>query len=78
MREGRAEPRSGGQRLQSDTARPLIATHEALRDGWLAFRSHAEHRRRAPIPDGWTEMSDEELGELLEGAMRCERSRRAG
>jgi hypothetical protein len=78
MRERREASRSGGQRLQSDTTRPLVATHEALRDGWLAFRSHAEHRRRAPIPDGWTEMSNEELGELLAGAMRCERPRRAG
>jgi hypothetical protein len=78
MRERGAVARSGVQRLQSDTVPPLLAGQESLRDGWLAFRSHAEHRRRAPIPDGWTEMSDQELSEILEGAMRCERPRRAG
>jgi hypothetical protein len=78
LRERRAEARWGGQRRQSDGSGPLIAAQEALRDGWLAFRSDGEHRRRAPIPDGWSEMSDRELGELLEGATPCERSRRAG
>jgi len=79
MRERRAESRWGGQRRQSNAPRPIaVAVHEALRDGWLAFRSYTEHRRRAPIPEGWTAMTDQELCELLRSAMRFERTRRAG
>jgi hypothetical protein len=78
MRERRTEARAAAPRRQSSAPRPLAAVHESLRDGWLAFRSEVEHRRRAPVPDGWTGMSDEELCELLESARRFERARRAG
>jgi hypothetical protein len=78
LRERRGVARSDVPRRQSSAPRPLVAVHESLRDGWLAFRSDVEHRRRAPIPEGWTEMSDQELCALLESALRFERGRRAG
>jgi hypothetical protein len=78
LRERRNAARHDVPRRQSNAPRPIVAVHESLRDGWLAFRSDTEHRRRAPIPEGWTEMSDEELCSLLESAMRFERARRAG
>lgn len=78
MRERRAAPRPQGERRRSNAPRTLIAVKEELRDGWLAFRSATEHRRRAPIPERWTEMDDQELRELLAGAMRFERAHRAG
>lgn len=73
MRERRALPRPRVERRRSNAPRPVVAVREDLRDGWLAFQSAAEHRRRAPIPDGWSEMKDEELRELLANAMRFER-----
>ena len=78
MRERRDAARPQGDRRQSNTPRPLIAVREDLRQGWLAFRSAAEHRRRAPIPDGWSAMSDQELSELVAHAMRFERAHRGG
>jgi len=78
MRERRTVARPDAPRRQASARRPLAAVHESLRDGWLAFRSDVEHRRRAPIPDGWMALSDEELCALLESAQRFERSRRAG
>lgn len=78
MRERRAAPRAEGERRRSNRPRPLIAVKEELRDGWLAFRSANEHRRRAPIPEGWTEMDDQELRDLLAGAIRFERAHRQG
>jgi hypothetical protein len=77
MRERRGAPRSDAPRRQSTAPRPLTAVHESLREGWLAFRSDVEHRRRAPIPNGWTELSDRELCTLLDSALRFERGRRA-
>lgn len=78
LRERRTAERSDAPRRQASSPRSLVAVHESLRDGWLAFRCDVEHRRRAPIPDGWTELSDDELCGLLDGAIRFERSRRAG
>jgi hypothetical protein len=78
MRERRGVARHDAPQRRAGVSRPLVAVHESLRDGWLAFRSDSEHRRRAPIPDGWTEMSDHELCALLDSALRFERGRRAG
>lgn len=36
--------------------------------GWLSFDSAGELRRLAPIPDGWTKLSDEGLRQLCEKA----------
>jgi hypothetical protein len=77
LRERRSAARSDTPRRQSHRPRSSVAVAESLRDGWLAFRSDTEHRRRAPIPDGWTELSDQELCTLLDGALRFERGRRA-
>ena len=49
---------------------------DALRKGWLAFESRAERRRLAPIPNGWEEMPDARLEELLERATSRGRARR--
>ena len=78
LRERRTVARTDAPRRQVNAPRPIVAVHESLRDGWLAFRSDTEHRRRAPIPDGWSGMSDRELCALLAGALRFERGRRAG
>lgn len=77
MRERRGVTRADAPQRRSSVSRPLAVVHESLRDGWLAFRCDVEHRRRAPIPDGWTEMSDQELCALLDSALRFERGRRA-
>ncbi len=37
----------------------------ALRDGWLAFQGSSRTVRLAPIPSGWTHLSDEELSALV-------------
>src|ERR687886_684605 len=46
-----------------------------LRNGWLAFQSDTEWRQLAPIPEGWTSLSDAELLSLLEAAHVTDRSR---
>ena len=43
----------------------------AFREGWLSFESEDEKRRIAPIPEGWEELSTEELRLL------CHRARKA-
>ena len=42
----------------------------ALRGGWLAFRTTAERRRLAPIPDGWENATDAELARYCDTAER--------
>lgn len=39
-----------------------------LSNGWLTFKSATEKRRLVPIPEGWTEWSDEQLIRLLRTA----------
>jgi hypothetical protein len=46
-----------------------------LKEGWLAFQTDEESRRLAPIPNGWTKLSDLALLELARAATRV-RSRR--
>jgi hypothetical protein len=36
-----------------------------LRDGWLALQGRNERLRITPIPDGWMNLSDEELRRLV-------------
>lgn len=43
-------------------ARTVVAP--GLERGWLAFESETEKRRLAPIPEGWTELSDQALAAL--------------
>lgn len=47
-----------------------------LRQGWLAFQWKQERRRLGPPPVGWTEMTNDELAELLERAVGRGRVRR--
>lgn len=46
-----------------------------MREGWLTFQCGAERRRLAPIPQGWTTLSDETLLAL---AMKAATVARAG
>ncbi|HEY5061375.1 MAG TPA: hypothetical protein VII52_07545 [Gemmatimonadaceae bacterium] len=41
---------------------------DAFQRGWLAFDSGMETRRLTPIPDGWRDLSVDELRELCEKA----------
>lgn len=41
-----------------------IALPPKLAHGWIAFECSDERRRVAPIPEGWTELSEEALREL--------------
>jgi hypothetical protein len=41
---------------------------DAFQRGWLAFDSGMETRRLTPIPDGWRDLSEDELRELCEKA----------
>ena len=47
-----------------------------LSGGWLAFESGRVRRRLAPIPEGWHELSDAELRELLRSAEHISAKRR--
>jgi hypothetical protein len=53
----------------------VVVPHD-LQKGWLAFQSGVERKRLAPIPPGWSEMSDAELNHLLKHAERRARARR--
>jgi hypothetical protein len=46
--------------------------------GWLSFDSGAETRRLTPIPNGWNELSDEELSRLCEQAKVASRRGKKG
>jgi hypothetical protein len=50
---------------------PRAITRADLMDGWLAFRSAHERRRRAPIPPDWESMTDDELSEIVRVAERA-------
>lgn len=81
-----AERRAGGDRRH--TARPeldrrrasgaRVRMPEPFQHGWLVFRSATEHRRHAPIPDGWLTMGDDAIQRLLEQASAVDRPRRTG
>jgi hypothetical protein len=44
--------------------------------GWLAFECKHDKRRLAPVPDGWEELDDLELGRLVDQAASVGRPRR--
>lgn len=68
-RERRDTPRPSVERRVVHEVRAHV--REDLRFGWLAFRSATERRLRTPIPPGWEEYTDQELGALLETAERA-------
>ena len=43
----------------------LRVSNPLMVHGWLAFESHMERRRLAPIPDAWVEMDEAALRGLL-------------
>ena len=55
---------------------PRASLPDDLRRGWLAFESRNERRRLAPPPRGWSELSDADLVDLLEGAAMRVKPRR--
>ena len=54
---------------------PPIRVPPKLEQGWLAFQCEAERRRITPIPAGWSTLSDDELLELLDVAVRMNDAR---
>src|ERR1043165_9223243 len=69
--------KSGGwtaDRRHTQETRVLVP--DDLQHGWLAFQCGRERRRLAAIPDDWSEMTGEQLRELLERAERRVRARR--
>jgi hypothetical protein len=69
-----ASSASSKERRQVADARVVVPPE--LQKGWLAFQSGTERRRLAPIPEGWSELSDTELIALLQRAERRSRARR--
>ena len=55
---------------------PRVGVAANLREGWLAFESKRDKRRLAPAPEGWLELSDEELLVHLNQATRLGPTRR--
>jgi len=53
-----------------------ISLRTELRAGWLAFQSRHERRRLGPTPEGWADMSDAELEDLLQKAVLTGSARR--
>lgn len=62
-RDRRRGARPLSDRRQKAEARVVVEPE--FRDGWLAFQSGTEWRRLGPIPDGWENLSDDELLTLL-------------
>ena len=51
----------------SNPGRPLVVPPE-LQAGWLAFQCGEQRRRIAPLPDGWIDLSDDALLDMMAGA----------
>lgn len=73
-RDRRAAQRPTPERRQRPEVR--IKASPTFAGGWLAFSSHFERRRLAPIPEGWSEWSDDQVAELLQRASPAGRPRR--
>lgn len=55
---------------------PRVSLPGGFHNGWLAFESRAERRRLVPTPEGWDDLSERQLNELLERAKPSARPRR--
>jgi hypothetical protein len=62
------------QNAEGSEPRAYVAPH--LTEGWLAFETKREKRRLAPAPEGWLDLSDEDLLELLAKAKPVKSTRR--
>ncbi|HWH52164.1 MAG TPA: hypothetical protein VN651_11535 [Gemmatimonadaceae bacterium] len=63
MNTARPDGPLDGERRAAGEFRLVIP--RALRDGWLTFQASSQTVRLAPIPTGWTHLSDEELSVLV-------------
>jgi hypothetical protein len=71
----RHKSRSAADRRQMlDISRMPVSG--AYAQGWLAFESKHDKRRLAPVPEGWDDFNDRELGRLVEQASPAGRPRR--
>ena len=61
--ERRMNARDEGDRRRQEEFR-LVIPRELSR-GWLAVQSAAAKVRLSPIPDGWMNLTDQELSELV-------------
>ena len=48
-----------------ETVPARAATLGEFRGGWLTFDDGAERRRLAPVPEGWSELTDARLALLI-------------
>lgn len=53
-----------------------VKMDDGLAHGWLVFESAGEKRRLHPIPEGWSTLSDAELGHLVRSAGSATRPER--
>jgi hypothetical protein len=72
--ERRSAARAGPPRRRRKESR--LTVDPQLAGGWIAFQSRDERRRLAPIPDGWTHLTDAELARLAEQAESLGKPRR--
>ena len=70
----RRQRRGTDRRQVLDTSRVRVSG--AYAQGWLAFESRHDKRRLAPLPEGWEELDELELGRLVERAAPVGRPRR--
>lgn len=77
VRPERRERRAGDERRKRPRSSPdrrhqrmlLAFVGGELARGWLAFETSGERRRYTPIPDGWSDATDEGLLELWNAAV---------
>jgi hypothetical protein len=55
-----------GERRRRKEARATVSPEYV--DGWLAFETDGERRRLVPVPERWTELTDQELLQLVDQA----------
>lgn len=67
-------PPTTGERRKMRSARMNVSP--AMRSGWLAMKSPTVRRRIAPIPEGWAELSDQDLLALVDRADETGAARR--
>jgi hypothetical protein len=64
---------SDERRKQRSYRSPVPGT---MKSGWLALQSATERRRIAPVPDGWSLRTDEELRALVRASESTGKRRR--
>lgn len=72
--ERRFGTRAAGERRTQQQLR--VRMEEGLADGWLVFECATEKRRLLPVPQGWSELSDDALAALGRSAVVAPRMSR--